>query len=99
MKAELGLLVEVVPAALDALTLVRGLPELLGVDAPRSYLLLAKNQDELRATGGFISGGGIIALDRGRIAEFSIQDLYAVGASAAAMHTYPPDPMRRYMGL
>jgi hypothetical protein len=33
------------------LALARVLPELLGAEAPRSYLLLIQNQDELRPTG------------------------------------------------
>ncbi|MEW6567729.1 MAG: DUF4012 domain-containing protein, partial [Chloroflexota bacterium] len=84
------------PLAEQALTVLRLLPELLGAEAPRTYVLVAQNQDELRATGGFISGIGTVVIDHGRIAGLSIGDSYSVDNLSL---TYPPapPPLERYM--
>ena len=53
-------------------------PELLGASEQKSYLILAQNDDEIRATGGFISGVGLLRIDQGRITQLDFQDSYAV---------------------
>ncbi len=53
-------------------------PGLLGVDGPRAYLILAQNNHELRATGGFISGVGELRVEGGDITSLSFKDSYAV---------------------
>ncbi|RLC78068.1 MAG: hypothetical protein DRI61_10440 [Chloroflexi bacterium] len=80
----------------DALSLAPEAPELLGMERPYSYLILAQNSDELRATGGFITGAGFVTLDKGRIAELSFQDSYAVD-DLRKPYPPPPTPLYRYM--
>lgn len=86
-------------AALPLLqTLVAGAelaPALLGAETPRSYLLVAQNNDELRATGGFISGIGILRLDKGQISA-DLQDAYSVD-NWALPHPDAPAPLARFM--
>ena len=86
-------------AALPLLqTLVAGAelaPALLGAEAPRSYLLVAQNNDELRAAGGFISGIGILRLDKGQISA-DLQDAYSVD-NWALPHPDAPAPLARFM--
>jgi hypothetical protein len=53
-------------------------PTLLGADGPRTYLILAQNNHELRPTGGFISGVGELHVDGGRLKSLSFTDSYAV---------------------
>jgi hypothetical protein len=74
------------------------LPDLLGVSGQRTYLILAQNNDELRATGGFISAAGKLVLEDGEIANIVFEDSYAVDDFR---HSYPdsPDPFLRYMGI
>jgi hypothetical protein len=50
----------------------------LGYDEPRSYLLIAQNSDELRATGGFIPGAWVLTLDQGEIVQLKFWDTVAV---------------------
>ena len=50
----------------------------LGYDRPRSYLMVAQNSDELRATGGFIPGAWVLTLDRGEIMQLKFWDTVAV---------------------
>jgi len=72
-------------------------PALLGMNGPRAYLLLAQNNDELRATGGFISGAGHVRLDQGRIVEITVRDSYAVD-NFKQPHPDPPPALRQHMG-
>lgn len=71
---------------------------LLGLDAPRRYLLLVQNNHELRATGGFLSSFGTVVVEQGQIADLAFVDSYELFSTA---HEYPPapEPMQRYMGI
>jgi hypothetical protein len=64
-------------------------PGLLGADGPRTYLILAQNNQELRATGGFISGVGELEVKDGQLASLSFGDSYAVDNLEVA-HDIPP---------
>ena len=84
------------PWVIKGLNALEVLPSLLGVQTPKSYLILAQNSDELRATGGFISGVGRVQISRGQVTDISFQDSYAVD-NLQKPHPQPPDPLRRYM--
>ena len=71
--------------------LARLAPPLLGADGPRSYLLLAQNSDELRATGGFISGVGVLPIDRGQLGDIDFADSYTIYNPAVDHPLAPPD--------
>jgi hypothetical protein len=73
-----------------------GAPKLLGAQRPRVYLLVAQNSDELRATGGFISGVSLLQVDRGKISVTDFQDSYVVD-DLKKRHPPPPEPLRQYM--
>ncbi len=75
---------------------LKAAPILLGSAAPQNYLVLAQNRDELRATGGFISGIGLITINNGKIERFTMGDSYAVDDFTK---TYPPPPeaLHRFM--
>lgn len=78
---------------------VRGVmiaPDLLGASEPKTYLILAQNNHELRATGGFISGVGLLRVERGKITELDYRDSYAVD-DLSKPHPPPPEPLARYM--
>lgn len=81
----------------SGLQLLDVLPDLSGVNHPRQYLLVAQNNDELRATGGYISGVGMVGLEDGRIVRTSYQDSYAV-EDYTKPHPWPPAPLTQYMG-
>ncbi len=73
-------------------------PAAIGNERPRTYLLIAQNSDELRATGGFLSAAGTVTLDRGWVMQFSLQDSYA-GDDLTVPHPAPPEPLLRYMDI
>lgn len=72
------------------------MPELLGADGPRTYLVLAQNSHELRATGGFISGVGRVRFENGQVTDVHFQDSYTID-NLSKPHALPPEPLRRYM--
>ncbi len=86
------------PLAQTSLRLAQAAPQLLGADRPRTYLLLFQNEDELRATGGFLSAVGRLTIDAGRIISLTVEDSYAIDDFTTP---YPdaPTPMRDYMGI
>jgi hypothetical protein len=83
--------------ALDAaVSLPPLLPDLLAQSAPRHYLVLAENDDELRPTGGFISAVGVMTVDGGRINMSNFRDSYAVD-NFNLSHPQPPAALTKYM--
>ena len=72
------------------------LPGLLRADGPRTYLILVQNEDELRATGGFISAVAQVTIEDGRIADLQVEDSYAVD-DFSQPYPEPPAPLRKYM--
>ncbi len=90
-------------AAVDGALL---LPNLLGVDGPRTYLVMAQNNQELRATGGFISGVGELRVAGGRLESadtggqggLDLRDSYAVDNLAVPHEVAPADFQQVLMG-
>jgi hypothetical protein len=80
-------------AGLKAVTFA---PDLLGADGPRTYLILALNEDELRPTGGFISGVGEVRVEAGRVVTMTFSDSYRAD-NFKLPYPDPPEPLRRYM--
>ncbi|MBC7235029.1 MAG: DUF4012 domain-containing protein [Chloroflexi bacterium] len=79
-------------AGLQSLPLWPGL-----LEGEKTWLLLALNQDELRATGGFISSIGTLTL--GPSPELGpLQDSYKIENWDKA-HPDPPEALRRYMAI
>ncbi len=102
--AELAPLVEKVDAILPAANrglglLIALLPHadaLLGMDAPRRYLLVGQNNYELRATGGFMGSMGPLEVYRGEIVSLDYRRSYDWDNPNRAK-IQPPSPYVRYM--
>ena len=73
-------------------------PELVGSDRPKTYLIIAQNHDELRATGGFISGVGLLSIDQGNMGDLAFQDAYSVD-DFGKPYDLPPQPIEQFMGV
>ena len=84
------------PLAQEGVAVLRMLPSLLGAEAPRTYLLVAQNRDELRATGGYLTGIGTVMIDGGRIHSLAIGDSSVVD-DLSKIYPLPPEPLQRYM--
>ena len=85
------------PLLRAGVSLAQVAPALLGAEGSRTYLLLAQNSDELRPTGGFITGVGLVDVNRGKLGEMDFQDSYAVYTDTVDHPLAPPD-LERYMG-
>ncbi|MGC9346782.1 MAG: DUF4012 domain-containing protein, partial [Anaerolineae bacterium] len=92
---KLGEVLPLVPSALDAVEVV---PELLGLEEPQTYLVLALNEDELRPAGGLISGVGEVRVSAGEVISMTFRDGYAVDDYDQA-YPYAPDPLQLFMGI
>lgn len=88
---------EALPRLRPLLDLFPLLPDLLGADGERHYLIIAQNSDELRPTGGFVSGVGLVRVAQGRISILQFEDSYAVD-NHAQPHPPAPEALRRLMG-
>jgi hypothetical protein len=86
------------PIVAGGFQLAPGLPRLLGMDRPATYLILVQNNDELRATGGFISAVGTLVVEDASIAALDFVDSYSYQRDDLA---YPPAPlpMKQHMDI
>jgi hypothetical protein len=82
----------------EGLSLAAALPGLLGAgsDGPKTYLLLAQNEDELRPTGGFITAVGNLVIHNGQVISLDFED---VGEQEDWSRPYPSAPwqLQEYM--
>ena len=60
----------------DVAQIVQFLPDTLGVDGRKRYLVLLQNPGELRSTGGWITSYVIIGVEGGQIRELKVDDVY-----------------------
>jgi len=78
-----------------ALDLIGLLPSLLG-EGERLYLVLLQNSDELRATGGFISGVVTLHFQDARLVSLDYANSYDI-APGGEPHPSPPLPLQEIM--
>ena len=79
-----------------AMLLSPTLSTLLGYTEPARYLVLVQNNQEARATGGFISSVALATLVDGALDDLVFSDSYAVDNLAVA-HPAAPPAMQRYL--
>ncbi len=61
-----------------------------------SYLLLLQNNTELRPTGGFINSFAILNFHKGRLADFSVSDIYTADSQLSGQ-VEPPAPLKAHL--
>jgi hypothetical protein len=71
-------------------------PYILGVDGPRTYLVLFQNDKELRPTGGFMTAYSIAKVEKGKFEPVSSSDIYNLDDSYRPRIT-APDPLIDYL--
>lgn len=72
------------------------LPDLLGFESKRTYLILLQNNMELRPTGGFIGSYGLVTFENGSLVSFDVFDVYSADGQLRG-HVEPPLPIRKYL--
>lgn len=73
----------------DAKPLLKRLPEILGREKEKTYLILFQNDKELRATGGFLTAYAVFKVKDGKIKPSYSEDIYSLDDSIAS---HPPAP-------
>jgi len=79
----------------DAKPLIEEMPNLLGVNSPKYYLVIFQNDAELRPTGGFMTAYGVLKVDKGKITPVLSEDIYSLD-SAWGKKLPAPDPIQNY---
>ncbi len=77
-------------------SVIEVMPDVLGFSEPRTYLVLFQNNMELRPGGGFIGSYGIIKVDKGKMVDFVVYDIYDADGQLKG-HVEPPFAIRRYL--
>jgi hypothetical protein len=85
-----------------AVSLLRDLPELapdaLGANGERRYLVLAESADELRPSGGFVSGAWVLTFDDGMLMQSTYLDVIKVDdVTNLERYPAPPDLLANHM--
>ena len=85
------------PLALAGFKIAPILPDIMGLDDQKNYLLIAQNEDELRPTGGFISGAGLLNITDGAISSLTFEDANTVDDWQNKPYDLAPQPLQDFM--
>ena len=80
----------------DAKPLLESAPYILGKDKPRRYLVLFKNDAELRPTGGFMTAYAVIEVSKGKINIIQSNDIYTLD-DKFPKKLPAPEPIKKYL--
>jgi hypothetical protein len=80
MKSAQSLINEASTFIVNGKPFLESAPYLLGMDTPRTYLLLFQNDKELRPTGGFLTAYAIMKVDKAKFSPVSSSDIYSLDA-------------------
>lgn len=76
IKDGLATIDEIAQALISTKPLIKAAPYILGIDEPRTYLVIFQNDKELRPTGGFITGYSVMTVEKGKVNSVSSNDIY-----------------------
>ncbi len=93
---------EIVSQVNEKVSLIREfnsyLPEFLGVEKDKRYLVLLQNNMELRPTGGFMGSYALLSFKNGVMKNLEIQDIYVPDGQVKG-HIEPPVPIQQTFQL
>jgi hypothetical protein len=76
-----GLVSEAATFIVNGKPFLQSAPYMLGMDSPRTYLVLFQNDKELRPTGGFLTAYAIMKVDKAKFTPVSSSDIYSLDAA------------------
>lgn len=80
--------------------LVDLLPKLIGMQEPRTYLLLFQNNTEVRPTGGFIGSYALVTVNKGNISLHTLEGSEELDWRAPeTWNVAPPKPIMEHLGV
>lgn len=96
-----GLIGKLDSATSDYKEIITFLPDLLGVDERKRYLILLQNESEIRSTGGWLTSYGVVGIEGGQVRELFVDDIYnADGTLKVQGKTFSaPKSMTQALGL
>lgn len=78
---------------------LKKVPDLLGNNETKRYLLIFQNDAELRATGGFITAYAVFKVDKGKIQVEKADDIYKLDESKKKKYPAPPPILKYHKGV
>jgi len=89
---------ERVQPALDGYLRVQDqLPDMLGMNGPRRYLVLAEDPAELRPSGGFIGTYGLVTFDQGRMTKSEFRNTLLLDFTPGPPYVEPPSGLKNHL--
>lgn len=82
----------------EARPMAQQLPNLLGVNGAKKYMVLFQNDKELRPTGGFITAYAVFRVEKGKIHLEASDDIYKLD-DTITRHVAPPAPISKYLNV
>ena len=73
------------------------LPDMLGMNGPRRYLVLAEDPAELRPSGGFIGTYGLVTFDKGRMTKSQFQNTLLLDFKPGPPYVEPPTGLKNHL--
>lgn len=73
------------------------LPQVIGSEGKKSYLLVLQNNNELRPTGGFIGSFAKVEFEGGKLRKLETNDVYNIDG-ALKEHVEPPKEIKEDLG-
>ncbi len=80
----------------EARPFIKILPELLGQEAEKTYMLLFQNDAEIRPTGGFMTAYAYLKISKGKITPLDSNDIYELD-NRFNKSIPAPDPIKKYL--
>lgn len=91
---------ELEAAVADYRRALRMAPRVLGYEGPQTYLVLAHDNTEILATGGFILVYGFLTMDQGKVEELVLDNVVNIHPDwppATGDYIDPPRPLATYL--
>ncbi|GEM_PF-2807932 len=100
LKPRLERLIELTDKSIKTLEsnkmVIAALPEIVGVDSSKKYLILFLNNAELRPGGGFIGSYGLVTFEKGRLVDTIVEDVYTADGQLKTKLS-PPAPLKEQL--
>jgi len=83
----------------NAKPLIKKLPEILGSNEEKTYLILYQNDKERRATGGFLTFYAVFKIRNGKMSIYRSDDIYSLDATISDHPQAPPEILTYHKGV
>ncbi len=77
---------------------VRFIPDILGKDERKNYIVLFQNPMEIRSTGGWLTSFAIVGIEQGQIRVLEVEDVYNVDGQISET-VEPPSDMKSQLNI